>query len=452
MTTSEASGSVRQSAGMPVPSFLSRNRWPGLVFAILAIVACDGRSSGVAGSGTSSGTSNGGASAGTVNGASGWGSVVMSGTTSGAVTSSGAAMNSGSLSSGVVGASGSVMSSGTPISSGTVGVLPPLGDGGQEGGSTIGPVPSAGCGKALTVATGMWVSEPTGCTQGATVGGNQQGSAQCQTIPPGATVPAMAASGTPERRGWWVYVPLGYDPSKPYRVVYKGAGCYDPNWFHAGIDGYPYENVDNGDAILVGLDYDTYSDLPGCYDDRSATSNDFTFFPWLQRQIENEFCVDTNHEFFSGYSSGAWLAQQLNCAFPYKLRGFSSYSGCEPGAAGYPGSQPTCVQRPTAALYVKDFNDDDNTYACILPACARVLKQNGCTTTTCDPLNKTLTTPYGVPPGVNLPAGASCVQFNGCPTDYPVVFCLTYGQIQNDGQNWGIVLLLWDWMSNKLLN
>jgi len=266
-------------------------------------------------------------------------------------------------------------------------------------------------------------------------------------------VPVKATSGSPEYRGWWVYVPTGYDPNRPYKVIYNGPGCGDGNYFNAGEDGYPYYSVDNGDAILVGLDYDTYSDVPSCYDDRDPQSNDFTFFPWLQSQIESEFCVDTSHEFFSGYSSGAWLAQQLNCAFPDKLRGFVANSGCEPGAAGYPGAQYSpCVDKPTAAFYVHDPGDTDETYACILPACARVLKQNGCSVTHCDPLDTTITTAYPVPPGVTLPPGGSCVQFNGCPEEYPVVFCLVPGQNKTNGQNWGIVSLFWDWMNNRLAN
>jgi poly(3-hydroxybutyrate) depolymerase len=273
----------------------------------------------------------------------------------------------------------------------------------------------------------------------------------------GSTVPAKSASGTPEERGWWVYVPDGYDSTKPYRVIYNGAGCGDGNYFNAGEDGYKYYSVDNSNAILVGLDYDTYSDVPGCYDNRNATSNDFTFFPWLQNEIESTFCVDKNHEFFSGYSSGGWVMQQFNCAFPDKLRGSVAVTGCEPGVAGYPGSQyPNCAQKPTAAFYVKDQGDTDNTYACILPACLRVLNQNGCKTaagtayTACNPLDTTTTTPYVVPAGVTPPPQTKCVTFNGCPADYPVVFCVTQNQDHSDDSNWGVVTLFWDWMNNKL--
>jgi hypothetical protein len=299
----------------------------------------------------------------------------------------------------------------------------------------------------------MWVRQPANCDQNAA-------EANCQAIPVGSTPalpPARPNSGDPEWRGWWVYLPISYDPTKAYRVIYNGAGCFDPDWFNAGKDGLPYENFDGGDAILVGLDYDTYSDLLGCYDNRSPTSNDFLFMPWLMNTIESQYCVDINHQFWSGYSSGGWVAQQFNCAFPDKFRGVAAVTGCEPGAAGYPGSQPTCVNKPTAAFYVKDVNDTDNTYACIIPACQRMLNQNGCMVNgavpTCNPKDKTITTAYTVPTGVNVAkAGATCVSFNGCPAEYPVVFCYTTTEGHNDGQDWGTPTLFFDWFKNKLAN
>jgi hypothetical protein len=49
-----------------------------------------------------------------------------------------------------------------------------------------------------------------------------------------------------------------------------------------------------------------------------------------------------------------------------------------------------------------------------------------------------------------MPTGAVCRQFNGCPADYPVVFCVTQNQFHFYGHNWGVVPLFWDWMANRL--
>jgi hypothetical protein len=383
-----------------------------------------------------------------------------SGATSGTAASGAGGTGAGSGAGGTGATSGAATGASSGTASGSS-----SGTGSSGSGGTIGMMKSAGCGKPLPAGftPNKYTPQPTGCTNG----GNNQGSAQCQAIPVGSTVPAKATSGSPEYRGWQVLVPNNYDPNKAYRVIYNGAGCFDPDWFHAGADGYPYQTVDNDQAILVGLDYDTYSSLLGCYDNRNATSNDFKFFPWLQNTIENQFCVDINHEFFSGYSSGGWVGQQFNCAFPDKLRGEVLVTGCEPGSPNDPfkatgDSQPPCVNKPSAVFYVHDTLDTDNPYNCMIPGCARMLAQNGCTVTKCDPTDATLTTPYSVtaiagtpPQGVDLAiANAKCVQFNGCPAEYPVVFCYTnYAPNHHaDGQAFGVVKLFWDFMSNKLAN
>ncbi len=406
--------------------------------------------SGSGGGGTGdvgSGAGSGGVGSGTALGSGGSGAVTT-GATSGAVTTGSGAVTTGSTSGAVT----------TGSTSGAVTTGAGSGGASSGTGTTSGHpvVKSTGCGTAPAIATGMWVRQPANCDQGAA-------EKNCQAIPVGSTPvlpPAAPKSGDPEWRGWWVYLPSNYDPTKAYRVIYNGAGCFDADWFDAGNSVLPYNDVDGNDAILVGLDYDTYSDLLGCFDNRSPSSNDFKFMPWLMNTIETTYCVDTNHEFWSGYSSGGWVAQQFNCAFPDKLRGTAAVTGCEPGAAGYPGSQPPCVNKPSATFFIKDVNDTDNTYACILPACERMLTQNGCMVNgavpKCDPMDKTITTPYTVPTGVALPAktgaNSGCVSFNGCPADYPVVFCYTTNQSHNDSTGWGGPTLLWDWFSNKLAN
>jgi hypothetical protein len=417
------------------------------------------------GSASGSGGSGAGATGGSGSTGVGSGSTPV---TSGAGTTSGSGAATGSASGVVTGGSGAATGAtsgttasgaGTGTTSGSSGTASGSAGASSGSGGTALPAmnPSAGCGKAWTGAINKWVSQPAGCTQG----NNNQGTAACQVIPPGGTVPATAIEGSPENRGWWVYVPTNYDPSKAYKVIYNGAGCDDPNWFNAGEDGFPYYMTDDDQAILVGLDYDTFSSSPGCYDNRTKTSNDFTFFPWLMNEIESTFCVDTNHEYYSGYSSGGWVAQQLNCAFPDKLRGELAVTGCEPGGAADPyntkgqDSQPTCVSKPTAMLYMKDIDDTDNSYACMIPGCARVLAQNGCTNTKCDPTDTTITTPYpaAAVAGVNLQISqGTCVKFNGCPAEYPVVWCTTNypPNHHDDDQYMGVVPLFWDFITNKL--
>ncbi len=292
----------------------------------------------------------------------------------------------------------------------------------------------------------MWVRQPAGCDQGA--------EANCQPIPPGSSPvlpPAKPGQGDPEWRGWWVYLPPGYDPTRPYRVIFSGTSCGDGDWFNAGRDGLPYQGVDGDQAILVGLDYPTFSEVPGCEDFRDPQSNDLQFFPWLQAHIENELCVDTSREFFSEYGDEA-VAAQINCVFPDRLRGFALIATGDPGPPGFPGTLPPCADKPTAAFFVNDIQDLDTVYGSAVASCRRLLAQNGCQgpdggAPICDPLNGALTTPYLVPPSVHLPPMTTCSTFNGCPAEYPVVFCVTYNQDHSDGENWGAPSLFWDWMT-----
>jgi len=219
--------------------------------------------------------------------------------------------------------------------------------------------------------------------------------------------------------------------------------CGDPSISNSGSQGYEYQLFDDGEAIQVGLDVDPDRAADHCYDDRNPTSNDFSFFPWLTAQIESELCVDMKHEFISGYSTGAYLANQLGCAFPDKLRGQVLVSG------GEPVSQPTCVDHPIAAFFVHDTDDFDNPYGLILPACARTLRQNGCTNTDCsDPTDAGDTIPYTLPASITPPPGTQCTQFTGCGQN-PVVFCTTFGQMHGMQGSW-VVPAFWDFMRNRL--
>jgi hypothetical protein len=419
---------MQQSAPVPKPSPLKHAPWSLPAFMLLVIAACGGRVGAIGGRGDNSGAPSG-VSTGTVSGGS---AGTMGAGASGAIASGSVASGSGTATSG-------------DTSSGTTPVV--VGDAGPDGGSLL--TRSAGCGKPWNGATGTFVQQPPGCDE------NNQ--TACQAIPLGTT-PAVwpgnglgGASGDPEWRGWWVLVPAGYDSSKAYPVIYEGAGCDDADPFQAGAAVFDYNTVDNGQAILVGLDYDTFSDNPLCYDGRDPNSNDLLFFPWLMTHIEEQFCVDTGREFFSGYGgpdNGAGLANQLSCAMPSKLRAQVTVAGCEAGTPADPGgSLPTCNPAPIAAFFVHDQGDTTEPYACDTAACARILSQNGCMNTKCDPLDLSLTTPYSVPADVTLPQGTRCVSFSGCPPDYPVVFCTTEGSGNNDDTNWGVTTLLWGFMN-----
>ncbi|HTA20933.1 MAG TPA: hypothetical protein VK989_16680, partial [Polyangia bacterium] len=250
---------------------------------------------------------------------------------------------------------------------------------------------SGGCGMqppALLTGKGKWVIIADGAKADGYKG----------TLPNPDPAPVVVGGVS---RGFYMWVPTGYDPSKPTRVIYEGAGCTsdgtDNTADAGGSSGFPYQNVDttnnNGEqTIQVGIQYDPARG--GCYDDQVATSNDFMFFPYLHKWVEDNFCVDLKRQFFSGYSSGSWLANQMTCAFPDVLRGVAEATGGEPPA------QPTCVTsgHPVASMFLHDTGDTINSFMGILPACTRILNLNGCSTTSCaNPADTTVTTAYTPP-------------------------------------------------------
>jgi hypothetical protein len=284
---------------------------------------------------------------------------------------------------------------------------------------------SSGCGKAapaLLTKKGAWVAIADGAMA--------DGYTHALPNPDPAPVMIKGPDGTTVSRGFYMWVPANYDPSKPARIIYEGAGCTsDSKVDSAGADigassGWPYQTYDGANnevTIQVGLQYDPARG--GCYDDQNPMSNDFAFFPYLHQWVEQNFCVDLARQFFSGYSSGSWLANQMTCEFPDVLRGVVEATGGEP-------PQPTCMtNKPVAALFLHDVNDTINSFAGILPACTRVLGNNGCSTTSCsNPADTTVTTVYNAPTFAGsdgAPSSLKCRQFNGCPQNYPVVFCET---------------------------
>lgn len=248
------------------------------------------------------------------------------------------------------------------------------------------------------------------------------------------------------KRGYYVYVKPNYDPSKPNRVIYSGAGCQAAKADNGATAGYSYRDVD-GDAqvIEVGL---TYSRNDTCYDNANPTSSDFAFFPMVQKLIEDQFCVDTTKEYWSGYSSGAWVGNQFSCAFPERFSAMVFATGNEPM------KQPTCKNGPPlAGLFLHDDADEYNTAALMKPGCARLLAQNGCTTTQCDWNNATLSDSYPVPASVTgAPATLKCVSFKGCPANKPVVWCSTNLGGSADSRHYinissWITPLFWDFLN-----
>jgi len=264
-------------------------------------------------------------------------------------------------------------------------------------------------------------------------------------------------------RLYYVRLPPNYDPNTAYRTVYLGPGCGPPQDLVGTSKSYPMEMASDPDAILIAMEqgfynraeYNSGDCLDGrdggagsrnlchyCFDDGAGTtcpgSYEYGYFDLLHKQVEADFCVDTDKQFFAGYSSGGWMAHQLGCQFPDVLRAQASVTGGLPSAIQF--GAKSCVQHPIAAFFIHDSMDMSNAYSGSVAALERLLKLNKCAGGTT--METAPTEPYtitGVPDTVDF----SCVRYTGCPVQYPIVFCTSRGKA-HDSQTSAAVPGFWE--------
>jgi predicted esterase len=205
--------------------------------------------------------------------------------------------------------------------------------------------------------------------------------------------PAYAATYT--NRFFWLRLPAGYDPNRAYPTVFIGPGCGE-----SGAASIPIQTASMSDAILVGL-----NGVDNCFNKDAADTPELAYFDATLAAVEASTCVDTSRVFMAGFSSGAWLTSYLGCVRGNVIRAQASSAG------GLPPIPPACTG-PIPAMYVADTDDDKNPPSTVMVALQRVLTANGCGADT---------EPYDI--GVPSP----CVQYKGCLSGYPVVWCQTSG-------------------------
>jgi polyhydroxybutyrate depolymerase len=196
------------------------------------------------------------------------------------------------------------------------------------------------------------------------------------------------------KRTFVLYVPMGYDPNRAYPIVvlFHGIGA-------TGADMAAYiqmQDYSNGNAIVA------FPDGAGGNWDLSGDT-DLLFFDALTKSLEDTLCVNEQRVFALGFSLGAYMANHLGCMRAQTVRAFNASDG------GFPGSASACGK--TAALIYHRQEDDNEVVANGEKARDQWLAIDGCASTS-TPLND-----FGF-------AGLNCVQYDGCPSDTPVVWCL----------------------------
>jgi poly(3-hydroxybutyrate) depolymerase len=404
------------------PQFVSRLvLWSSALAMVLA--GC-GASGSVDQPGTGGQSASGGASASGGKTGSG-GSTSSGGTTgSGGVTSSG----------GVTGTGGSVQGSGGQASGGTTGAGGHVsGTGGAataSGGAAGGRMGQAGSGGGAghaasggTAGSSSTGSGGSGTGAGGTSGGGGGSgtpgmSAGCGTTPTiassmynnGTHIPFT--SGTQQRR-YILNVPTNYDKSHPYKLIitYHELNGNDTEMYNQKF--YNLLPQSNNTAIFIapngsqssGPCTGNSSGDSGCGWPNSGSA-DLNFVDALVKEIEKNFCIDTNRIFADGWSYGGSMSYKTACERP-----LGNANGYIRGVAVYSGSQLSgnCTPTKPVAYYASHGTHDSVlNYSNGVGLAQNFAKANGCT----------WATPTSVTSGAHV-----CTNEMGCMAGYPLEFC-----------------------------
>jgi polyhydroxybutyrate depolymerase len=275
----------------------------------------------------------------------------------------------------------------TSVSTATGGASPGGTTGGSRGGTTTGGKATGGQ-TSIAGQTGSSDQGDAGTSSGCGKTGALTGVKTGQTITVGG-----------KARTYVLSVPTGYTGNTPLALVLV--------WHGANLSGslartlFNLESKSNGAAIFVYPDGLVMSSGSMTGWDLAAGSDDFKLFEDLVSTIKSNYCIDSNRIFSTGHSMGAMMTNTLGCTYGDVLRAIAPASGTPPG-----GGRATCTGK-VGALVAHGSNDPTVNISSGEASRDFWIKQNGCGTET-----KTWT------------AEPACVEYQGCQTDLPVVWCV----------------------------
>jgi poly(3-hydroxybutyrate) depolymerase len=296
-----------------------------------------------------------------------------------------------------------------------------LGSGSDAGGSALNPAAEAGVNPAADAAganPGTDASTSTtpdagvkdaGDTTPAGDGGttviNMPGarpSAGCGMPAPMSGKTTIDVSGT--AREYILSVPQGYDPTKPYRLVFAWHGLGGTadqiarTWY-----GLASRSM-NSTIFVAGQGLNTSNQVGSGPGWDNMGGRDVAFVKALYAKLQGTLCIDETRVFSTGMSYGGIMSNTLGCQMGDVFRAIAPMSGSGPGFGG----RATCVGE--VAVWMS-HGDNDTVVPTASGQASRDfwVKANKCQTQT-------------------MPVEPSpCVAYQGCAADLPVTFCLFPG-------------------------
>lgn len=227
-------------------------------------------------------------------------------------------------------------------------------------------------------------------------------SAGCGKPAPMAGMASIDIMGT--SRDYILALPQGYDPSKPYRLIFAWHGLGGSAQQIASSGYYGLSRMSQNSAIFVaGQGLPTMSSLsdmpqPGW---PNTNGQDVAFVKALYAQLQGSLCIDENRVFSTGMSYGGIMSNTLGCQMGDVLRAIAPMSGSGPGFGG----RATCVGQ--VAVW-QSHGDNDTVVSTMSGLASRDfwVKANHCQADNPTPVDP-------------MP----CVAYSGCDKDLPVTFC-----------------------------
>ncbi len=345
----------------------------------------------------------------------------------------GSSASGGSTSKPGTGGSASGGTTSQPGSGGAVG-----GNAGRDGGPATG---GAGGGTAVDAGGTSPSGQSAGCGKTSTITSSQYNNGNPISI---------TVNGS--QRRYILQIPTNYDNTKPYKLVLaihqldgNDIEMYKENYYgllplskDTTIFAAP-NGVNSSNAPCSG----TGSGEHGC--GWPSGNNNMQLMDAVVKQVTDNFCVDTNRIFATGWSYGASMSYEVACERPlggptatatWGVRAVAVYS-----AAQMSGSCKPSTTNPVAYYASHGTHDsvlcyDSTSTGCSVGGVGGVgLAQNWATADGC-----TWQTPAKVTSGNH-----TCTKMAGCKEGYPVEFCSFNGdhtpwpdnQAPNDGKSWG---------------
>ena len=229
----------------------------------------------------------------------------------------------------------------------------------------------------------------------------------------GTTIPITVGG---QQRRYILNVPTNYTATTPYKLILalhalnsNDMSVYSENYY--GLK--PQSNNTTIFAAPNGINGSTPCSGTGVGDSGCGWppgNNNMELMDAVVKQITDNFCVDTNHIFATGWSYGASMSYEIGCerplggptaTSPWGVRAIAIYSvqqmsgGCSPTTPiGYYASHGT--------------NDTVLNYNVGVTLAENFALANGCT----------WATPTRVTSGTHV-----CTKLTGCKTGYPLEFC-----------------------------